>query len=38
MQTVLTIGVLVTQFTLTAVLLARIEPWLLLLPIFGVPR
>ncbi|RKN49481.1 ABC transporter ATP-binding protein [Micromonospora endolithica] len=36
-QTVLAIGVLLTQITLTAVLLARIEPWLLLLPIFGVP-
>jgi ATP-binding cassette subfamily B protein len=36
-QTVLTIGVLLTQITLTAVLLARVEPWLLLLPLFGVP-
>jgi ATP-binding cassette, subfamily B, bacterial len=36
-QTVLTIGVLLAQIMLTAVLLARVEPWLLLLPLFGIP-
>nr|AKC92672.1 putative ABC transporter [Amycolatopsis sp. SANK 60206] len=36
-QTVLTVGVLLAQIVLTAVFLARVEPWLLLLPLFGVP-
>jgi ATP-binding cassette, subfamily B, bacterial len=36
-QTVLTAFVLLAQIVLTAVLLARVEPWLLLLPIFAVP-
>jgi ATP-binding cassette subfamily B protein len=36
-QTVLTALTLSAQIVLTAVLLARLEPWLLLLPIFAVP-
>jgi ATP-binding cassette subfamily B protein len=36
-QTVLTAGTLLVQIVLTAVLLARLEPWLLLLPVFAVP-
>jgi len=36
-QTVLTALTLSAQIVLTAVLLARLEPWLLLLPVFAVP-
>jgi ATP-binding cassette subfamily B protein len=36
-QTVLTALTLAAQIVLTAVLLARLEPWLLLLPVFAVP-
>ncbi|MEV6596732.1 ABC transporter ATP-binding protein [Actinoplanes sp. NPDC051346] len=36
-QTVLSTGTLLVQITLTAVLLARVEPWLLLLPAFAAP-
>jgi ATP-binding cassette subfamily B protein len=36
-QTVLTAITLLVQIVLTAVLLARLEPWLLLLPLFAVP-
>ncbi|GAA0809657.1 ABC transporter ATP-binding protein [Spirilliplanes yamanashiensis] len=36
-QTVLHVAVLFTQIGLTAVLLARVQPWLLLLPLFAVP-
>jgi ATP-binding cassette, subfamily B, bacterial len=36
-QTVLTVAVLGTQIVLTAVLLARVQPWLLLLPVFALP-
>jgi ATP-binding cassette subfamily B protein len=36
-QTVLTVAVLFTQIVLTAVLLARVQPWLLLLPVFALP-
>ncbi|AGZ45851.1 ABC transporter ATP-binding protein [Actinoplanes friuliensis] len=36
-QTVLTAITLSAQIVLTAVLLARVEPWLLLLPLFAVP-
>ncbi|WP_433607324.1 ABC transporter ATP-binding protein [Dactylosporangium sp. CA-139114] len=36
-QTVLTAGALAVQIALTAVLLGRLEPWLLLLPLFAVP-
>jgi ATP-binding cassette subfamily B protein len=36
-QTVLTAITLSVQIVLTAVLLARIEPWLLLLPVFAIP-
>jgi ATP-binding cassette subfamily B protein len=36
-QTVLTAVTLSVQIVLTAVLLARLEPWLLLLPLFAVP-
>jgi ATP-binding cassette, subfamily B, bacterial len=36
-QTVLTALTLAAQVVLTAVLLARLEPWLLLLPVFAVP-
>jgi ATP-binding cassette subfamily B protein len=36
-QTVLTAITLSVQIVLTAVLLARLEPWLLLLPLFAVP-
>ncbi|HEV7965721.1 MAG TPA: ABC transporter ATP-binding protein [Actinoplanes sp.] len=36
-QTVLTAATLSVQIVLTAALLARLEPWLLLLPVFAVP-
>lgn len=34
-QTVLTAGVLLLQIAVTGVLLAQVQPWLLLLPLFG---